>query len=109
MVAVSVASSEYFVGEGGRHFFSSHQPKLIAHLRDEHVATVNRNLSSGQYVMDQWRRTRAVNEIDDDGVVAQALELERHLIAVAPDRRCVDDDIVTLRVEIRQRNIRQTE
>src|SRR5687768_15054544 len=109
MVAVSVAASEYFVGEGGRHLFSSHQSKLIAHLSDEHVATVDRELPASERVIDEWRRTRAVNEIDDDGMVAQAFQFERHFIRVAPDRCCVHDDIVTFSVEVRERNVRQTE
>ena len=59
--------------------------------------------------MDERRGTRSVDQIDHYRIVTQTIESKGNLIGVAPDRRCVDDDIVTLGVEVGQGNVRQAE
>ena len=103
VLAVRAGASEHCESQSGGHLFSRHQAKLIAHLCYENFATVDRELAPRNRAVDERRRPRAVDEIDDDGVAIQTFEPERSFVRVAADGRCVNDDIVTFCVEIEQR------
>src|SRR6185369_16194118 len=81
----------------------------MAHLRDEHVAAVDRNLPPRARGSDERRRTRTVNQIDHNGIVIHRLELKRNLIRIASDRRGVYDNVITLSTKIAQGNVRQSQ
>lgn len=81
----------------------------MTHLSNEHVAPVDRDLAARARSVDEWSRSRTVNEIDDNGVVVQALDLERYFVAVAADGSGIHHNVVTFSVEVTQGNVRQTE
>src|SRR6185436_10335714 len=80
----------------------------MAYLGHEHVATIDSDLVSRARSANERRRPRTVNQIDHNRIVTHRLELERRLIRIAPNRRRIDDDVITPRIKIAQGKVRQS-